>query len=160
MTQKNPFDPANSDRFEIWDMLVQRDITAYAKTDWASHRADFLETQFFGIDGGNSANPDQWRSSFSDLEVYGKAWVASSSHMLRNADEARVKADSFAATTLTEIDITGDFAIAHKKFDGAIQFTNGESERLNWQTLYFCRNHNGRWWITGFLGYLPNPMGA
>lgn len=160
MTAKNPFTPQDKDRFEIWDMLVQRDVTAYAKTDWASHRADFLEGQFFGIDGGHSANPDAWRSSFSDLEVYGKAWVASSLHMLENAEASEVLAGSFAATTLTHIDITGHFAIAHKKFDGAIRFRSGAQEALNWQTLYFCAKHEGRWWITGFLGYLPNPMGA
>jgi len=29
---------------------------------------------------------------------------------------------------------------------------------LKWQTLYYCRLHEGRWKISGFTGYLPNPM--
>ncbi len=30
---------------------------------------------------------------------------------------------------------------------------------MQWQTLYYCRFHEGRWKISGFTGYLPNPMG-
>jgi len=29
---------------------------------------------------------------------------------------------------------------------------------MPWQTLYYCREHEARWKISGFIGYLPNPM--
>jgi len=32
---------------------------------------------------------------------------------------------------------------------------DGTSTTLNWQTLYFCRRHEGRWKIASFVGYLP-----
>jgi hypothetical protein len=31
---------------------------------------------------------------------------------------------------------------------------------LNWQTLYFCRKVEGLWKLTGFVGYMPFPMGT
>jgi len=63
------------------------------------------------------------------------------------------------ATRLTEIEINGDIAIAHKKFDGTIALSDGGQDVLNWQTLYFCRKVDGVWKLTGFAGYLPYPMG-
>jgi hypothetical protein len=56
--------------------------------------------------------------------------------------------------------LAGDRAVARKKFDGAIARADGGVERLNWQTLYFCRRARGRWRIAGFVGYLPHPMGG
>ena len=64
------------------------------------------------------------------------------------------------ATTLRDIEIAGDLALIHKKFDGSVAKNDGGSIVLNWQTLYYCRRVNGRWKITGFTGYLPHPMGA
>ena len=32
---------------------------------------------------------------------------------------------------------------------------DGGQDRLDWQTLYFCARSNGRWKISGFVGYLP-----
>jgi hypothetical protein len=34
----------------------------------------------------------------------------------------------------------------------------GGIEVINWQTLYFCVRIDGRWKITGFVGYMPYPM--
>ena len=61
----------------------------------------------------------------------------------------------FRATSLDEIDITGTVAVARKKFNGTIARGDGAQDRLNWQTLYFCRKDDQRWRITGFVGYLP-----
>jgi enamine deaminase RidA (YjgF/YER057c/UK114 family) len=61
---------------------------------------------------------------------------------------------------LRDIEIMGDFALARKKFDGAIKLDDGETVTLRWQTQYFCRRVEGRWRVAGFLGYLPNPMGS
>ena len=35
---------------------------------------------------------------------------------------------------------------------------DGSFDVMKWQTLYYCRLHQGRWKITGFTGYMPNPM--
>ncbi|EFH32691.1 hypothetical protein BAYG_02211 [Brucella abortus bv. 5 str. B3196] len=60
----------------------------------------------------------------------------------------------FRATDLSVIDITGDVALARKKFDGTIARKDGTQDRLNWQTLYFCRRDGNFWKITGFVGYM------
>ena len=56
--------------------------------------------------------------------------------------------------TLNRIEINGNVAVAHKKFDGTVPLADGGSDRLNWQTLYFCRNDGDRWRIAGFVGYM------
>ncbi len=158
---RNPFDAGqDAERHAIWEMLVRRDIEALAANDWASHAKDFLRDGFFGIDSQYKANPDAWRASFTRLESYAQAWsqYAAASH--GRLPPAQLMAAHFAAASLREIEINGDFAIAHKKFDGAIAYSDGGVERLDWQSLYFCRQQQGRWWICGFLGYLPNPMGG
>ncbi|HTN61016.1 MAG TPA: hypothetical protein VL147_05615, partial [Devosia sp.] len=66
----------------------------------------------------------------------------------------------FRCTTLRDIDINGDIAVAHKKFDGDIALADGGKEVMNWQTLYFCRKVGGVWKLTGFVGYIPFPMGT
>ena len=59
---------------------------------------------------------------------------------------------------LRDIDLAGDVALAHKKFDGVVQPIDAMPEILNWQTLYHCRRLGGRWKITGFTGYMPHPI--
>ena len=65
----------------------------------------------------------------------------------------------FTTTTLEEIEISGETALVRKKFDGGIKRADGTLDVMRWQTLYYCRLHEGRWKISGFTGYLPNPMG-
>jgi hypothetical protein len=57
------------------------------------------------------------------------------------------------------MDVEGDRAVLHKKFDGTIAKPGGTLDILNWQTLYFCIRSEGRWKIAGFVGYLPHPLG-
>ncbi len=59
-----------------------------------------------------------------------------------------------------EIDIAGDLAVAHKKFDGSIRRRDGTADVLHWQTLYFCRRVGADWRLTGFIGYMPFALGA
>ncbi|MEP4755468.1 MAG: hypothetical protein ABJZ74_22280, partial [Nitratireductor sp.] len=66
----------------------------------------------------------------------------------------------FRITNMRDIDIDGDRAVLHKKFNGAIARPDGEPTRLKWQTLYFCRKVDGVWKIAGFVGYMPHPLGA
>ncbi len=156
---QNPF-PNDPDRHAIWEMLVERDIHAFVEADWSMVADDFVETGFMGIDGRGLSNPDGWRINFADLESYRAEWLK----------QARISADTKwaedperainEATTLRDIEIAGDCALAHKKFDGRIRQKDGNFTVLNWQTLYRCRKVDGTWKIAGFTGYLPHPMGT
>ena len=59
-----------------------------------------------------------------------------------------------------DIDLDGDRAVLHKKFDGSVAKADGSVDRLKWQTLYFCRKVGARWKIAGFVGYMPHPLGS
>lgn len=159
MSSSNPFigDP---DRSAIWTMLVERDIAAFVAADWNMVEEDFIREQFLGINGGKSDNPDNWRISYPSLDAYRDDWLrqARDSQKLDYAED--VLDGIHRATSLAEIEINGDIAIAHKKFDGSIALSDGGKDVLNWQTLYFCRRVGGVWKLTGFAGYLPYPMGS
>lgn len=155
----NPFPPQDADRHAIWEMLVRRDIDAYLDLDWDRHALDFEPSLFFGIDGLKSSNPDSWRPLYPGLDDYSENWLASAraGAAASYAEDRRMA--TFRCTVLRDIDIKGDLAIAHKKFDGTIALSGGAFDVLSWQTIYICRRVNGVWKIGGFLGYLPNPMG-
>ena len=66
--------------------------------------------------------------------------------------------ENFSATILREIE--GDRALAHKKFDGKVALSDGGFDILNWQSVYTLARLEGNWKLTGFVGYLPYPMGG
>lgn len=155
-----PFDGgADPDRAAIWNMLVARDIAAYVAADWAMVEDDFIADGFFGVDAGKIANVDRWGPRFASLAAYCDEWLrqARATHAL--AVNETVASDLHALTDLSQIDVDGDFALAHKKFDGTVRLKSGASDTLKWQTLYFCRRLEGRWKIAGFCGYMPYPLG-
>lgn len=155
----NPF-PHDADRGAIWTMLVERDISAYVAADWSMVEADFVAEGFLGIDGGKSDNPDGWKISFPTLDAYRSEWLRQAVEGGKVDYAEDVTASINRATTLTEIEISGDIAVAHKKFNGTIALRSGGQDVLNWQTVYFCRKVGGVWKLTGFIGYLPFPMGS
>lgn len=154
----NPF-PNDPDRGAIWTMLVQRDIDAFIGQDWGMVEGDFIAEGFLGIDAKGSENPDTWRIGFPSLAVYRDEWLRQSAATaaVKFAEDPRLAI--YRATNLLHIDVTGEIAVAHKKFDGAIAKADGSKDVLNWQTLYFCRKVSGHWKLTGFVGYMPFPMG-
>lgn len=156
----NPFASGELDRHEIWQMLVERDITAFLAADWSMVADDFISDGFMGIDGKKLANPDDWCVSFPTLEAYRTEWLRQAVDTLATVFAEDPREAIFRATRLEEIEISGDRAVAHKKFDGSITKADGGIDRLLWQSLYFCRKQEGRWRISGFVGYLPNPMGG
>lgn len=113
-----------------------------------------------GINASGSDNPDSWRIGFPTLEAYRDEWLrqAAEGQKVKYAEDQRN--GIFRATTLQHIEINGDIATAHKKFDGTIARADGGEDVLNWQTLYFCRKVAGVWKLTGFVGYMPFPMGT
>lgn len=154
----NPF-PSDHDRSAIWSMLVDRDIAAFVAADWSLVAGDFIEAQFLGIDGKGADNPDGWRVGLPSLADYRDEWLRQAGESQQMAYAEDRGAAIHRATTLTDIEISGDVALAHKKFDGTIARADGSREVLNWQTLYFCRKVAGVWKVVGFVGYLPYPMG-
>lgn len=158
MNARNPF-PTDPDRAAIWTMLVERDIAAYVRNDWSMVEADFVSAdEFLSIDARKRPNPDSWQIG-RDLHAYRDSWLAGSSALLAAVPAGELEAGLHDATTLRDIEIHTDNAIAHKKFDGTIRRSDGDVVRLDWQTLYLCRRVDDRWRIRGFVGYLPNPMG-
>ena len=149
----NPF-AGDKDREQIWEMLVRRDIEAFVSQDWSLVADDFDEVRFLGIHAHNDRDPDKWDAGFPTLASYRDEWLRQAAESAA-VEYAEPLADGiFRATNLRVIDITGDVAVARKKFDGTIARRDGTVDRLNWQTLYFCRRDGARWKITGFVGYM------
>ena len=153
----NPFPLSDVDRHEIWEILVHRDVTAFVEADWLKVADDFDSESFVAYSG--SSNPDRWTIAFPSLEAYRKEWerqaVEFQEMKLVGED---TKTFLFRASLLMDIDIHGNAAMAHKKINGGALTTEGREVFLNWQTVYWLRRVGGRWRVTGFLGYLPNPM--
>lgn len=156
----NPFPISDADRHQIWQMLVERDIEAFVAQDWEIVAHDFVEDGFIGIDACRSDNPDTWRVAFPNLKSYRDEWLKQSREMATMRLAADLKESLLAATTLRDIDCGGETALAHKKFDGELKLADGSTIPLRWQTLYQCRKARDVWKISGFVGYLPNPMGG
>lgn len=149
----NPF-AGDADRAFIWDMLMPRDFEAFANQDWSMVAADFDEDRFLGIHAHHSANQDDWNAAFPTLGVYRDEWLRQAAESAA-VDYAEPLVEALLrAVTLDRIDINGTAAVAHKKFDGTIRRADGGVDRLNWQTLYFCRHGGDRWRICGFVGYM------
>ncbi len=150
---ENPFsnDP---ERYAIWDMLVQRDIAAFVAGDWSMVEDDFDKGRFLGIHAHHSANQDEWTAAFHELDIYRDEWLRQAAESASVAYAEPLFEAIIRATNMDQIDISGDVAVAHKKFFGTIKRGYGGEDRLNWQTLYFCRRAEGRWRITGFIGYM------
>ena len=155
---KNPF-PSDSARHAIWEMLVPRDIDAFLAADWSMVAGDFVEEGFIGIDGRKEVSPDKWRLAFPTLSAYRQEWLRQAQDFAQQSFAEDARTAIFTTTTLEDIEIDGDMALVRKKFDGGISKPDGTRDVMHWQTLYYCRLHQGRWKISGFTGYLPNPMG-
>ncbi|OCP16175.1 hypothetical protein [Ensifer sp. LC163] len=155
----NPFPSSDTARHAIWEMLVPRDIDAFLSADWSMVAGDFVEDGFIGIDGRRETNPDNWRLTFPSLSAYRDEWLRQSKDFAGLSFAEDTRAAIFKTTTLEDIEVNGDFALARKKFDGGLKKADGSFDVMKWQTVYYCRLHEERWKISGFTGYLPNPMG-
>lgn len=156
---RNPFsnDP---DRRAIWEMLVERDIRAFIEQDWSMVEGDFVAEGFMGIDGRGLSNPDGWQITYPNLDAYRDEWLRQAKATAETDFAEDLEPALIRATTLRDIEIAGDLALVHKKFDGSVAKSEGGSVVLNWQSRYYCRKVAGSWKITGFTGYLPHPMPA
>ncbi|MBB3595318.1 hypothetical protein FHX08_005730 [Rhizobium sp. BK529] len=155
---KNPLPASDEARHSIWEMLVHRDIDAFLAADWSKVAEDFVQDGFIGIDGGKEVSPDKWHLAFPTLSAYRDEWLRQAEDFKKQSFSEDPRTAIFTTTVLEDIEINGDMALVHKKFDGSILRPDGLRDRMLWQTLYYCRKHQGRWKISGFTGYLPNPM--
>ncbi len=153
---KNPFPEADADRHAIWEMMVHRDIDAYLAHDWSMIADDFIDEGFIGVDAHKSGNPDSWRLNYSKVSEYRDLWLAMTIDQADYAEELRPAL--FRVTVLRDIEINGDKAIAHKKFDGRVKRTDGTDHVFSWQSIAFLNKRGGKWRFVGFVGYLPNPI--
>lgn len=156
---KNPFEEG-SNRYEIWEMLVRRDIQAFVQQDWGMVADDFIEEGFLGIGANGSSNPDSWDLTYPNVESYKKEWLFQAKLFAETYPPDTIEEALYKATNMRDIDIQGDKALLHKKFDGYITQLNGKQDLLNWQTLYRCQKIEGVWKIQGFTGFMPFPMGG
>lgn len=156
---RNPFPQSDTARHAIWEMLVTRDIDAFLAADWSLVADDFVEEGFLGISGNKNPNPDTWQLAFPTLAAYRDEWLRQAQDFATQTYGEDPRAAIFTTTRLEDIEISGDTALVRKKFDGGIKKADGTLDIMKWQTLYYCRLHEGRWKIAGFTGYLPNPMG-
>lgn len=156
---KNPFPASDAARSAIWEMLVPRDIDAFLAADWSMVEDDFIADGFIGINGNKDADPDNWRLGFPNLNAYRDEWLRQAKDFAGQSFDEDPRTAIFFTTTLESIEIEGETALVRKKFDGGIKKPDGGFDTMRWQTLYYCRLHEGRWKISGFTGYLPNPMG-
>jgi hypothetical protein len=147
---------ADPDRSAIWDMLVIRDIAAYVGQNWAMVADDFVEEGFSGIHAHKSPNPDDWTLAFPTLSAYRDEWLRQAAESAATKFAEPLGEGIQRATKIEQIEVNGDSAVAHKKFDGKIALADGTLDVLNWQTLYFCRRQGGRWKISGFVGYMAH----
>lgn len=155
---QNPFPTTDTTRYAIWQMLVPRDIGAFLSVDWSMVEEDFVKDGFIGLDARRETNPDSWRLAFPTLEAYRDEWLRQARDFASHQFAEEPRTAIFRATTLEDIEIAGETALVRKKFDGSIKKADGGVDILRWQTLYYCQRHDGRWKISGFTGYLPNPM--
>lgn len=153
----NPF-PIDSDRYYLWQMLVERDIEAFLTGDWSLVEDDFLADSFTAIDAQRDPNPDNWRLSFTTLADYRASWLEQSADMRAKVQVDMLRAGIINATNMDEIEVKENSALLHKKFQGEVIADDGEVIDMQWQTLYQCKRVNGQWKIAGFVGYLPYPL--
>jgi hypothetical protein len=147
---QNPFPESDADRREIWTMLVERDIDAFLTIDWSMVDSDFRWERFLDLHADESELPDNWRFDFPDMETYRDEWLrqAKATQAVEYAEPVRDAL--FRASNLRDIDLKGNAAVCHKKFDGTIALAGGGIEVTNWQTLYFCARTMaaGRSWVS------------
>ena len=135
-------------------MLVARDTDAYLNQDWSAVADDFIADGFYGIDARRRPNPDDWRIAYPTLAAYRAEWLRQAAITAGQVDRQAARAAFLELVRLCDIEIAGDCAIAHKKFNGRLPNLDGSFEELHWQTLYICRKHGGRWKIASFIGYM------
>jgi len=153
-----PFGDDQVDEQAIWEMLVKRDTEAFVAQNWDAIANDFENDVFFGIDAALNEDPTFWKMRFPSIESYKEEWLGQGLETSKTVEPAVALEAILNATTLNHIEIAGDTAIAHKKFNGHLPNRNGTVTRLLWQTIYVLRRISQQWKIVSFVGFLPHSV--
>jgi AraC-like DNA-binding protein len=150
----NPFrdDP---DRHELWDLVIHRDIEALVAKDWNVMKLAFIKEGFWGIDDRVLTSIGSWRLTFPNLDAYRREWLKQANDYARRF-KTGLREALYHAMKLSRIEIIGDTALLHWKFNGWLTGTSGHRVNVQRQILYVCRKRKGRWRIASFTRYLPN----
>lgn len=153
---ENPFELSiDPDRNTIWDILIRRDTEAFIANDWSLIESNFDKNAFYGVDAFKSKNPDDWKIKYATLSEYRDQWLMQRSQFNFKDFDYDGKKELLAAMKIASIEIRGDLAIAHKKFNGIKSTIESGDILLNWQTLYYLSKSSGEWKVIGFTGYMP-----
>ncbi len=155
ISYRSPFSLEDKDRNAIWNMIVKKDIQAFINQDWAMIAGDFLEDEFMGIDCNKSNCPDDWLLKYPQLSDYQKEWLHQAKTFSNRNWQGDVEQQLYNLVDLTEIDISKDRAVLHKKFSGTLVDQDSHKSPWEFQTIYRCRKVDNVWKIAGFVGYLP-----
>lgn len=137
---------------EILDVTWRRDSAAFARGDWAAVEDDFDTDAFVGHQGGEPLGAP-WRIGFPTLASYRDLWLEQSVLLRAGQADAELEAQILESSRIAGIEVVGQWALVRKEFDGWAGSADNRT-RLLWRTYYFLRRE-GRWRITGFVGYLP-----
>ena len=145
----------------MWEMLVKRDFVSFLAADWSPMEPDFWAEGFLRHRRPRQCRPRPVDDRLSDrgelsrrVAPPGRAIPA-----LRVRQAWTSSSSCIAASRLDRIEIVGNRAVAHKKFDGAATTVDGQEVVLRFQSIFhLARGSRACWKIAGFVGYLPNPM--
>jgi len=112
-----------------------------------------------GIGAHLSDNPDSWSLAYPTLAAYRDDWLNQAKDFADSDWDCNAEQALHDMTNMRDIEIVGESALLHKKFDGTILRKDGSKLALKFQTLYRCMKVDGQWKIAGFTGYMPLPMG-
>jgi hypothetical protein len=153
MSEANPFPTDDADRHAIWEMLVRRDSDFFLSSDWSLVAADYVETGFLGIDAALSLDPANWRPAYATISAYRDAAIAARWNPADFSEPLRPA--WFSCQSISQIDINGSGALAHKRISGQIGRKAGDPMTLAWRSVFHLRREHEAWKIAGFTGYLP-----
>lgn len=139
----------------IWQLLINRDFTAFCSSNWSLIENDFIKDVFFGIDGKKSQNKQDWSLTFPSLESYKRDWIKQSLEFNSKIFTKDPLDILFKQTKLSKIEITEDFALVNKEFNAILPVENEKPVVLDWISLFVLQKIESDWKIKSFTGYLP-----
>jgi len=154
---ENPFDSGKeSDHYEIWEILIARDSDAFAALDWSICAADFATDRFDGISAHGSLNPVEWSLQYPTVKAYRDDWL----RMAREYQAVPLASIShrdllYRMQHIERIEIAEGRAVVWKQFHAQEPLKYGGEYKIRAQSVYRLHQVDGRWLITGFVGYLP-----
>jgi len=157
----NPY-PKDPDRSAIWDIVYRHEVTALAECDWLTTARDFDAAAFFGLDARLAPDPDHWSASIATLDRYRDLWQQQANrlkHLGAIQPGLNLAAGLSQALRVSDIDLVGDRAVAHRKRFGRLA-SSASPDRppvlLHDQAIYHFTRRDAGWKIVGMLVNLPD----